>query len=109
MMLEIEPGRFAVGPRDQIRILRHIESGTYHSAFFEERPFPGSPDSHAVTRVVCRLTHTAGSPTLEGAKTHVAQMRERFIVDDGQVVLEPVEWDGSPAPMLLVSLKESAP
>ena len=105
-MLEIEPGRFAVGPRDQIRILRHVENGTYHSALFEERAFPGSYDSQTVTRVVCRLTHTAGSPTLDGAKTHVAQMRERFIIDDGQVFLEPIEWNGEPAPMLLVPLKE---
>lgn len=102
MMLEIEDGKFAIGPFDQIRILHHVKNGTYHAAFFEERPFPGPLDSRPVTRVVCKMSHTTGAPSLDGAKQHVAELRERLIAKDEQVILDPVEWSGADSPMLIV-------
>lgn len=94
--------KFVTGIQDKILILLNEQTGTYHCAFFEEKPLPGSYlEPRHVTRVMCRMSHTTGSKTLEGAKHHVAELRATIIVDDRQVFLEPISWDGRPGMVIL--------
>ncbi len=68
-----------------------LPTGTYHSTFFEERPLPGPVASVSDTKLVrlkSKMHHTQGSPTLEGAKEHLAQLRERIKVEDRNVLAD---------------------
>lgn len=104
MLLQNSDKTMDAGPLDVICILHDTELGTYHAAFFEERPFPGpvQPISRTETvRLMSKMHHIAGSLTLEGAKEHVAELRKNIHVSDDNVWTDPVEWDGK-VPVVLV-------
>lgn len=79
---------YLAGPLDVICILR-LPTGTYHVAFFEERPFPGPVQDVSETSIVrlsSKMHHTQGAPTLEGAQIHLGEMRETLQISDINVI-----------------------
>ena len=97
MLIRNDKGTFSAGPLDLICILKDVESGRYHAAFFEDRPLPGhstAMEDSTIVRLRSKMHHTAGAETLEEAKQHVAEMREQIEIDDLSVCEKPVAWDG---------------
>jgi hypothetical protein len=103
MLIRMDDGTYLAGPLDAILILRHTQTGRYHAALFLERAFPGPPppyDEVPVVRLVSHGHHTEGSDTLEGAQTHVDELKAKIDVH-GNVFRAPVDWDGRYGVLLL--------
>ncbi len=90
MLIENTDGTFTLGPADVICILR-LPAGTYHVAIMEEfrsqwawMPFNLLKTIHLKT---CSY-HTLGAHTLEGAQQEMAELRQKFTVDDANVVAD---------------------
>jgi hypothetical protein len=92
MLIEFEKGKFQSGPADILCILK-FPAGTFHVAFFEENPFPGpikKLEECDVLRLKSKMHHTVGSPTIEGAREQLAEIRTRIIVPDSNVCDRPL-------------------
>ena len=105
MLIRDDDATYLAGPLDAILILRHVETGRYHVAFFEERPPPGPSkpiDDVDVVRLMSRMHHTEGSETLDGANVHVDEIKKQIDVH-GNVFRHPVDWTGAHGVVLLRS------
>lgn len=95
MLIPNGDGTFMGGSKDVICILNDSNTGKYHVSFFEEAPFPGEHNELSFVRLKSKMHHTQGSETIEGALEHLKDMREKIEIEDNNVWLEPIEWDGS--------------
>jgi hypothetical protein len=92
---------------DVLMILHHVVAGTYHAAFFEEVPPPGPvQDVGAVkfVRLRCRMHHTAGATSLEGARAQLDELAARIQVPPENVWRDklPYPWNGRQGVTLVV-------
>lgn len=97
MMIDKGNGTYAAGLLDVLCILRNVNTGKYHAAFFEEIPVPGKVEPMNETEIVrlrSKMHHTTGSETLDGALDHLKELREKIIVPDENVKKEPIDWNG---------------
>ena len=97
MMIPQEDGTVLASPADMMCILWDVQANRYHVAFFEESPMPGpiKPlQELEFIRLKSKMHHTTGAETLEGAKTHMVEMRKKLSILDTSVLEEPIEWDG---------------
>lgn len=97
MLFQREDNTFDGGSLDVICILHDINTGKYHSAFFEEHPMPGEIkpiEEMTFVRLKSKFHHTVGSDTLEGALQHLEELKEKIHISEKYVWLEPQEWDG---------------
>lgn len=54
-----------------IAVLRHAETGRYHTCLFTERSMPGPDDpTRSFVRLQSKGHHTEGADTFEGALVH---------------------------------------
>lgn len=105
MLLPHGDGTFTAGPLDVLCILHDATSGKFHAAFFEEAPFPGPIQDVrevAVVRLRCKMTHTGGALTLEGAQAQLADLGKRIHVVPQNYWSNSAEpWNGQLGPVLL--------
>ncbi len=98
MLIETEkPGVYQAAALDILCILHNTETGRYHAAFFEEYPMPGPiplVDETKIVRLKSKMHHTDGADTIEVAREHLRELRERILVSDGNVCEKPFPWDG---------------
>ncbi|TSC81738.1 MAG: hypothetical protein G01um101420_843 [Parcubacteria group bacterium Gr01-1014_20] len=88
MFIDRGDGTVLSGPADTLCILR-LPVGSYHVAFFEEKPMPGPVkpiNELSIIRLKSKMHETNGHETLEGAKASLAELRKKFIVPDENVV-----------------------
>lgn len=99
MLIRHDDGTFTAGPLDVLCILHYVEAGTYHAAFFEERPPPGPPEPDfrklKIVRLRSKMHHTTGAPDLDGANTHLDELATKIKVPDENLWRDPIEWDGT--------------
>lgn len=90
MLINNGNGTFAMGPADVICVFR-LPTGRHHVAILEENPMPGPMgpiDELSIIRLKSKGHHTTGAETLEGAQHHIAEFRQKLIVDDANVVAD---------------------
>jgi hypothetical protein len=105
MLIQTETG-FIGGLRDVILILHNTETGRYHVAFYQERPFPGgAADTLEVVRLGAKLHHTTGVTTIEDALTEVERLSQKIKLPDANIWRRPdqhVEFQNVAPEILLV-------
>ena len=97
MMIENEDGTFAAGPLDVLLILHDVNMDTYHPAFLEEAPPPGSVAEHGelhTVRLKSKMHHTMGTANLASAKVHLDDLAKKILVVDQNICRRAVPWDG---------------
>jgi hypothetical protein len=98
MLIERRDNTFDTGVKDVICILKNINTGRYHAAFFEESPMPSQGNTPLneleFIRLKSKMHHTVGADTIDEALKHVVEMRTKIHVRDENVCLEPKEWNG---------------
>lgn len=90
MIINNGDGTLTMGPADVICVFR-LPTGRYHLAILEEKPMPGPLvpiDELDIVRLKSDGHHTIGAETLEGAQKHIAEYRQKLIVDDANVVAD---------------------
>lgn len=100
MLLRHDDDTFTGGPLDVLCILKDINTGRFHAAFFEEKPMPGPVKPVHETEVVrlkSTMHHTEGSDTLEGALVHLNELSVQIQLPEENVWKDPIDWDGQPA------------
>lgn len=101
MLIPRSEGGYTAGPLDIQCILHNLEAGTFHAAFFEERPPPGPvlPVAEtALVRLWSKMHHVTGSPTLEGAQAHLDDLAAKIQVRPENIArTQAYPWDGTPA------------
>jgi hypothetical protein len=106
MLIDNGDGTYTAGPLDVMFIYHHVGAGTYHPAFYEERPMPGPVAPHdelEFVRLFSKMHHTQGAPTLEEAQQLLVEMRGKIKVDDLNVESEtPIPWSGELGDVMLV-------
>ena len=99
MMVVRKDGTIDVGPLDVVCILHDVNTGRYHSAFFEEYPLPGpvKPFNEVeIVRLKSKMHHETGSENLEGAFVHLHDLADKLNVYADNVWKDPIGWDGHP-------------
>jgi len=97
MLIANGDGTYIGGPLDVWCILHNVKEGTYHAAFFEEKPMPGPvPDWQdvKVVRLKSKMHHTEGVPTLEEALAQLDEVVPKVEVHPENVWRDPKPWDG---------------
>lgn len=91
------------GPLDAILIYHNVNEGTFHPAFYRERPMCGTEATPGVVRLFSAMHHTTGFATLAEAQEHVrVSMQPHLGVPDRNVVLDPAyPWDGQLGDVIL--------
>lgn len=106
MLIRHDDGTFTGGPLDVHLILHNVEAGTYHVAFFEERMMPGPvipSEEVTVVRLQCKMHHTTGAPTLEGAQVQFDEFAQKIVLRPENLWRsEPYPWDGQLGIMMIV-------
>lgn len=90
-------GTFLCGPLDVVCVLHDVNTGKYHAAFFEERPFPGPilPVSETkIVRLMSKMHRTDGADNISGALEHMSELAENLGVPEQNRWTDPREWDG---------------
>jgi hypothetical protein len=98
MLIANGDGTFIGGPLDARMILYREETKTYHASFFEELPMPGpvlEVENVESVRLRCKMHHTQGSTTLEGAIEHLNEIAQKIELPDENRFLTPILWDGT--------------
>jgi hypothetical protein len=86
------------GPLDVMLILHHQAAGTYHPAFFEFAPFPGTEGNCDVdvVRLRSRMHQTVGVATFELALGLLEDLALKIQVPASNVWrTEAYSWDGT--------------
>jgi len=110
MLIAKDDGTYTAGPLDVLCILYNTNAGTFHAAFFEEKPFSGSPAPHpnfpnfsrlnkgkneGFVRLESKMHHTEGSPDLKVARGHLAELSAKIEVPPKNIWTKPRTWDGN--------------
>jgi hypothetical protein len=106
MRLDNGDGTWTFGPLDIICILKHVETGRFHVAIFEERPMPGpvpNVSDMKFIRLKNGMHHTTGAETLEGSLAQMAELRSKAKFLETNVATKPLPWDGDQAMVWFVS------
>jgi hypothetical protein len=101
-------GTYTAAALDVLMILHYVVSGTYHVAFFEEAPPPGPVQDVATVRAVrlrCKMYHTTGASSLEGAWAHLDELAAQIRVPSENVWRNkpPYPWNGRQSITLVVN------
>lgn len=105
MLIPINDKQYITGPLDVALIAVDSRTGRFHMMLFEEKPMPGervAPEDCATVRLKSKLHHAQGVETLEEARAYLAEFREKVIIEDGNVIEEPVAMDGV-GPMMILA------
>lgn len=101
-----EEAKLFAGPLDIILIYHNIGAATFHAAFYQDCPGPGvTPafDEVDFVRLKSNMYHTEGATTLEGARQHVSELREKIEIADTNVDTDhPLPWDGIAGDVMLL-------
>ncbi|MDP3726401.1 MAG: hypothetical protein Q8R36_04365 [bacterium] len=88
MLIENGDNTYLAGPADILCILK-LPTGTFHVAFFEEKPMPGPirPINELDgIRLKSKMHHTVGGKTLAEAQAHLRELRAKIKLPDQNVV-----------------------
>ena len=95
MMMDNGDGSFIAGGLDVLCILHNVNTNRYHAAFFEEKPYKIQPiEETDIVRLQCKMHHTSGSETLEGALEELEKLSEKIIISKENIMNTPIDWNG---------------
>jgi len=98
MMIQNEDGTCTGGPLDVLCVLHDTANGTFHAAFFEEKPLPGpvkSVEETDAVRLKSKMHHTDGNPTKEEALGVLADLSTKIKIPPENIWTDPIPWDGT--------------
>lgn len=119
MLMENADGTFTAGPADVICILQ-LPGGTFHAAFFEEKPLPGpiGPLTELeFIRLKSKMHHTQGTASLADSQAELDKLRSKISISDANVLRDEAIKVNDPVSVWLVqnwlrgsiSLREALP
>lgn len=114
MLIAMNDGTYTGGPLDALMVLRNVETGRFHAAFFEEMPFPGPVipvDRIEAVRLRSKMHHTEGAETFEQALVHLDDLAKKIILPESNIFRDaPRDWDGAPCIRVVLNWRhEEAP
>ncbi len=97
MLMQRGDGTFDAGQADVLCVLKDVNTGRYHAAFFEEHPLPGNPKPISeldFIRLKSKMHHTEGSDSLNGALVHLQELSEKIHIGKQCIWKQPIDWNG---------------
>lgn len=90
---------FTAGPLDVVLVLKDVNTGRFHMAFFVKSPMPGPFAPYGeltIVRLKSKMHHTEGAETFEEALGHMDKfLAQNVLVDPLNIYREAaIEWDG---------------